>query len=179
MKLYITRHGHTNYNELGLSNADPSVDVYLTKLGKQQAQQLAESLKDVELDVIIVSHLKRTRETADIINQYHHVPIRVDKRIGDNITGFEGRPVSEYFAARDAAPDKWAFKPAGAESRYDVRERVANFLDDLRKASYSTALVVAHQSVNRQITALLENLTGPEVEEFDLPQGNFKMFELH
>ncbi len=38
MNLYLARHGRTNYNDLGLCNADPTVDVHLTALGIEQAK---------------------------------------------------------------------------------------------------------------------------------------------
>src|SRR6185369_14402091 len=42
MKVYIARHGQTNYNEARRCNADPSVDVFLTETGIRQAKELAE-----------------------------------------------------------------------------------------------------------------------------------------
>ena len=42
MKLYFARHGQTNYDDLGICNADPSVDVYVTPVGEEQAKALSE-----------------------------------------------------------------------------------------------------------------------------------------
>jgi len=178
MKLYVTRHGQTNYNVLGLCNADETIDVYLTPLGVEQARQVSQKLKEKPFEVIYISTLKRTRRTADIINEFHNVPIEVDERIMDNVTGFEGKPVSEYYAAREGAPDKWGFKPEGAESLNDVKSRVQSFLNDLRQESYEAVLIVAHQSVNRMIYGVVNGASNKEIEQFDLPQGDFIEFEL-
>ena len=78
MKLYLARHGWTNYNDLRLCNADPTVDVHLTPTGVSQAEALADKLKQTALDHIIVSELKRTQQTAEIVNRFHHLEIEVD-----------------------------------------------------------------------------------------------------
>ena len=62
MKIYAVRHGHTNYNEMGLCNGDPRVDVHLTSKGILQAEEAANTLKEVPLECIFVSQLPRTRQ---------------------------------------------------------------------------------------------------------------------
>ena len=81
MKLYLARHGRTNYNDLGLCNADPAVDVHLTPSGVAQAGALAEKLKLVPLDHIFASELNRTQQTAEIINKFHNLEIEIDARL--------------------------------------------------------------------------------------------------
>ena len=68
MQVYFIRHGQTNYNLLNLCNDVVDKQVSLTEIGKQQAASLANTLKDVHIDKILVSELPRTRQTADIIN---------------------------------------------------------------------------------------------------------------
>ena len=68
MKLYLARHAETNYNIAKLANADPNIDVHLTEHGIEQAENLAELLKDVDYDIVYISELPRTRQTAEIIN---------------------------------------------------------------------------------------------------------------
>jgi probable phosphoglycerate mutase len=95
----IARHGETNYNELGLCNSDPEVDVHLTDVGQEQARELAKKLKDVSIDQIYVSRLRRTKQTADIVNQYHSAPISVDARLDDTKSGYENDYFSKYSEA--------------------------------------------------------------------------------
>lgn len=45
MKVYLVRHGQTNYNEMGLTNSDPNIDVHLTEIGIKQIEELSERLK--------------------------------------------------------------------------------------------------------------------------------------
>jgi broad specificity phosphatase PhoE len=128
MKLYIARHGRTNYNDLGLCNADPSVDVHLTELGLAQAQQLAEKLRQTHLDTIYISELPRTRQTAEVVNTFHRLPITVDPLLNDGLSGFEGKPATELMAVLDAADNRWTTKLNGGESIEEIKKRAGVFL---------------------------------------------------
>ena len=89
MKLYIVRHGQTDYN---IDNKVCGIsDVELTSLGKQQAKMASEQLKDISLDMIFASPLQRAHETAKIINENHQLEIKIDSRIQEiNFGKFEG-----------------------------------------------------------------------------------------
>jgi probable phosphoglycerate mutase len=50
MNLYVMRHGHTSYNELGLCNDDPNTYVSLDNTGIQQARAAAEQLRNINID---------------------------------------------------------------------------------------------------------------------------------
>ena len=128
MNLYVARHGQTNYNDLGLCNSNPRTDVHLTKVGAEQAENLAFKLKDMGIDQIFVSELKRTKQTADIVNQFHDVPIKVDARLNDNRSGYEDKHFSEYYAALDSSDDKWTVRFNGGESLEDVKNEYIAFL---------------------------------------------------
>ncbi len=109
MKLIVTRHGETNYNAASLYNHDPSVDVHLTENGIRQAEQLAEDLRDTPIDLVITSRLKRTKQTAEIINRFHQAPVVEDGRLDDTYNGFEGQKVSTIKAARNQQSPGEAF----------------------------------------------------------------------
>lgn len=60
MTIYLVRHGQA---AAGVENLDPG----LSELGHEQARVTGIALKDVEAGALIVSPLRRTRETADPI----------------------------------------------------------------------------------------------------------------
>jgi len=75
MRLYFVRHGQTNDNA-GIDVADRDVrDKFLNDTGVAQANNAAETLKSIHFDAILSSPLKRTMQTAEIINKYHDLPI--------------------------------------------------------------------------------------------------------
>jgi len=169
MKLYVMRHGHTNYNNLGLCNDDPNADVYLDDIGKQQALAAAEQLRNVTLDRIIVSPLPRTRQTAEFVNQYHNAPIEVHPDIVDIRSGFEGKAVGEYFAA--IAHDPLNARVNGGESLLDHKRRVLGFLHWLQHQQQENVLVVAHEETMRVFVAYFEGDV-PDERLRDLTIGN-------
>jgi probable phosphoglycerate mutase len=154
------RHGRTNYNNAGLCNDDPDADVHLDDIGKQQAQAAAQQLRDVALDRIIVSPLPRTRQTADIINQYHHAPIEVHPDIADIRSGYDGRSVAEYFAA--IAHDPLNARVNGGESLLDHKQRVLGFIHWLQQQPQQNILVVAHEETMRVFIAYYEGNVADE-----------------
>jgi alpha-ribazole phosphatase len=169
MNLYVMRHGRTNYNDLRLCNDDPNVDVRLNAVGTQQAQAAAEQLRDLPLDRIIVSPLPRTRQTAEIVNRYHGVPIEVHPAIADIRSGFDGKSVDEYFAA--TAHDPLNARVNGGESLLDHKRRVLFFLDWLQEQPYQNVLVVAHEETMRVFVAYFEGNV-PDERLRDIHIGN-------
>ena len=169
MNLYFMRHGYTNYNEHELCNDDPQIDVHLNAIGEQQAKQAAAEFREVVLDRIIVSPLPRTRQTAEFINQYHHVPIDTHPDIIDIRSGFEGRPVDEYFAA--IAHDPLNARVNDGESQLDHKQRVLNFIQWLLKQPEENILVVAHEETLRVVIAYFEGNI-PDEGLRDIPVRN-------
>ncbi|KAI8620788.1 histidine phosphatase superfamily [Chytriomyces sp. MP71] len=69
-RVYMIRHGETDANASGLMQGS-GVDLPLSLKGRAQAKALGDHFKDTPVDVIVVSALKRTLETAMYIKQYH------------------------------------------------------------------------------------------------------------
>lgn len=154
MNIYCMRHGRTNYNDLGLCNDDPGQHVHLPELGIAQAQSAALALRDVAFERMIVSPLPRTRQTAEIVNRYHDVPIEVHDDIADLRSGFDGKPVADYFAAISHDPLRACVN--GGESLLDHKQRVLRFIDWLKVQQDKTLLVVAHEETMRVFVAYFE-----------------------
>lgn len=178
MKLILVRHAQTNYNLLKLANSDPSVDVHLSEEGIIQANNLAELLKDVNYDVVYISELPRTRQTAEIINKYHNKDLLVDARINDNKTGYESKSVDEWLSAINSADDKYSAKFNDGESLNEATARARAFIDDLREKDYETVLVATHGFMTQAIFGYLENQPLDEAMNFNLTQGTYAEFEI-
>jgi probable phosphoglycerate mutase len=164
MRLIIVRHGETDYNVLGLVNYEPTVDVYLTEKGRDQAERLARELKSEKIDVIFISKLGRTKQTAEILNQFHKVPIIEDERLDDICNGFEGKPVVDAKAWRNTQPDPATAKLSEEwESSRDVYDRVRDFLNDTAKLSYQTALIVTSSHLVKHFKAINEGRPATDV----------------
>lgn len=158
MNIYCMRHGRTNYNDLGLCNDDPARDVHLTRTGIAQAMATAHALREVVLDRILVSPLPRTRQTAEIVNRYHQVPIEIHADLADIRSGFESQPVADYFAA--IAHDPLRARVNGGESLLDHKQRVLRFIEWLKTQPDEALLVVAHEETLRVLIAHFEGGIG-------------------
>lgn len=173
MVLYMMRHGQTNYNLLGLCNDDPNNAVYLTETGTQQARAAANQLVNIPLSKIYVSELKRTHQTAEVINRFHNAPILTSRHLNDIKSGFNGKPVSEYFAA--TGHDRYNITPPGGESVKEFQSRVLQFLDEIDTDKEKNILVVTHEETLRVFYAYFNKLNPEEMLRLDF--GNCELLK--
>jgi broad specificity phosphatase PhoE len=178
MKLYFARHGLTDGNEgKGISKDEKSVyDEPLNAKGIEQAQALAEELKDIHFDTIISSPLKRTRQTAEIINRYHNIPIKLD------VSWSEIR--ADGYVDADTWRDLFDFdKDIQIENGETLKAffaRVRSGIDKL-KIEYAgkTVLVVSHGGPQHVLNAYANNLPlKGNMRINPMRTGEFREFEL-
>ena len=81
MKLYILRHGKTQWN--ALRKVQGAADIPLAEEGISLARKVGETLKDVPFDLCFSSPLKRARQTAELVlgRKADKIPVILDKRI--------------------------------------------------------------------------------------------------
>jgi len=85
--IYLIRHGQTDWNLFKRANG--ITDVYLNKTGIQQANRLADELKDINFDVCFCSTLTRARQFCEIIYN-SNIPIYDERLIEIDCGQFEG-----------------------------------------------------------------------------------------
>ena len=175
MILHVLRHGHTNYNQLGLCNDDPDRPVHLTDLGRSQAAEAADRLKEASIERIFVSELPRTRQTADIVNREHGVEIHTRPELNDIRSGFDNRPVSEYFAR--VGSDRLHLRANGGESLLDYKARVLPFVYWLQRQHFKEVAVVAHEETLRVLYAHFHRLDDREMERLSFANCEVLRFE--
>ncbi|MBQ5765643.1 MAG: histidine phosphatase family protein [Clostridia bacterium] len=167
--LYIVRHceavGNRDRTFQGVSDCD------ITELGQKQLDHLAERFKDIKIDTVYSSPLKRAYLTAAAANKYHNLPIeKMDDLIeidGGEIEGIcwvdfpETRPELEY--AWSMEPHN--FHPKGGESMRSVYTRSWRAVKEIvAKNSGKTALLASHGCTIRNIIC---NALGRPVEQLN------------
>lgn len=155
-KLYFVRHGQSIYN--AQKRYAGSLDVELSELGKQQAQQVGEILKNLDIDIIVASSQKRAQQTANIINKYLNLPLETDSDLREICVGlYEGLTREESQAKY---PKRWkqglnsSFTQAvhEGESAQEVQDRVFAALDRIsEKHKDKKVLIVAHGFVSKAV----------------------------
>ena len=161
-RLYIVRHGETEWNAQGRIQGHTDVD--LSDHGRQQARAIAQRLSGVNFDVIYSSDLSRSRETAQIILGQRPTSLHSTDRLREFHKGvFEGLTVHEYMRRY---PDQYQaslvndldFAPTGGETIRQTSARMAGFVSDLKKRHQDeTVLVVGHGgSLRSAVVAIMD-----------------------
>ncbi len=172
--IYLARHGAIQ------SPVDPKrfigqLDLPLTGEGFQQAERLAEALRDMPLSAVFCSDLKRSVETAQIIAKPHHISCIPRRDLREISLGrWEGlsfdevrRRHPEEFHAR--GQDIVHFRPPEGESFLDCTLRVITAFYEILASTPGNVLIVGHAGVNRIILShalgrSLEDLFGIDQE---------------
>lgn len=176
MHVLFMRHGQTNYNLLGLCNDDPRADVHLSETGIHQARAAAQALRTEPIELIVTSELPRTRQTAEIINVHHQVPLHSHPALNDIRSGFDGRPVAEYFRATAADPLHLAVN--GGESLLMHKLRVLPYLDWLRTQPQQSILSIAHEETLRVFYAWFNGIADEDLRSLHFENCEVLRFEL-
>jgi broad specificity phosphatase PhoE len=182
--LILIRHGETDWNVEGRyqGQADPP----LNHRGLAQAHQLAVSLRDVPLDVLVTSPLSRAYQTAAILAEIlGGLPLHVDPRLmeihqGDWQTRLRSEIEALYpdlFQRWETEP--WEITPPGGEHLRQVQARVYAALDDLL-AQYQgqTIGLVTHRIPIALIKVCLQGLDPDVVRTLQLPNTYWEDIEL-
>ncbi len=177
MKLYITRHGQTEYNVNKLMVG--RTDIPLNEKGIEQAQETRKLLKDIKFDVIISSPLIRTKQTAEILN-INDVPIIYDERLLE-------RDCGELTGKKREDVNIEAYWNYYDETKYERVEdikgyfkRIYGFLDDIKeKYKDKTVLLVTHMGVTRVIKCYFDGIPeNGDISKLGIKNCEVKMFEI-
>ncbi|MGA1622345.1 MAG: histidine phosphatase family protein [Synechocystis sp.] len=180
LRLLLIRHGETQWNRE--SRFQGIRDIPLNENGKAQAQQAAEFLKDVDINLGISSPMLRPKETAEIILQYHpDVTLDLQPDLVEICHGlWEGKLETEIEADFPGLLQQWKDAPETVqmpegENLQQVWDRAIACWED-RVKFYSqgdgstVGIVVAHDAINKVILAHLLGLTPAHF--WNIKQGN-------
>lgn len=172
MEVLALRHGQSEYNLLGLCNDDPTREIGLTELGREQARRAGRELSAWSIERIYCSQLPRAVQTARLINASLQVPLIETAELNDIRSGFDGRPVTEYLAAIAVDPIRSAVN--GGESLLAHKERIEGFLRQLARQPFQCVVLVAHEETLRVFKAWTEGWSAEQM--FGLPFGNCEIY---
>jgi len=155
MKIYFAAHSTTTDNEVRLSSGWK--DVGLSELGVQQSKEMGERFRDIKIDLICCSDLKRAVDTVKIAFGNKHSVI-IDKRLRElNYGDFNGKP-SEVVEPMKMERIKEPF-PNG-ESYEQTMTRAQGFYKELKeKYPDKTVLVVGHRATQYGLDTLVGGKT--------------------
>ncbi len=162
MKIYVIRHGETEYNKKGCLQG--WLDIPLNENGEKTAILTGEGLKDVAFDYVFTSPLKRAYRTAELVvaGGTSNPPFICDDRLREISWGeWEGLGCTDenmevnpeiYF---DFYRDCFHFSGApGGESIVDNINRMGDFYQDIlgrKELADKTILVSTHGCATRAL----------------------------
>lgn len=161
MRVILLRHGESEANVRDLINGDPRNFFPLTEKGKRQAKQAGLKLKKLKFDAIYASEFIRTQQTAEIVNKFHGLKIKIEKGINEPNFGFEGKTAKEFNKIA-FKKDFFNFKGNGKESWNVLKKRIGKFISKLKKENYKCVLIVTHQWVAEVFYQLYSGISNEE-----------------
>lgn len=162
MKIYSTRHGQTAYNKQEIILGTTDID--LDETGEKQAQELAEKIKELgNIDLMIVSPMKRAMKTARAVAEKCGIDMVIDERLREWDYGeYEGKSrFTEGFAENKINFGVRMGK--SGESLLQLSHRVYTALDDIiSRYRDKNVLIVSHGGICRVIETYFNDMTTDE-----------------
>lgn len=182
-RLILIRHGETDWNYEGRyqGQADPP----LNEVGIEQAKDLANSLREVQIDVLYSSPLRRALQTAQILAERLRIPLITDPRLMEINQGeWETRlraeiedNYPELFHAWQTKP--WKVTPPGGENLDAVKARVDQAIDEILVKEQSRSIgLVTHRIPIALIKMRFQNLDPDVVRTIDLPNTYWEIIKI-
>ena len=176
-RIFLVRHGETDWNKQGRFQGQ--IDIPLNKNGKSQAKAASEFLKNNIIQKAFSSSLSRPKETAQIILEEHP---GIEISLKDNLIEighgkWEGKLESDIKYDWPDLLNTWKTSPEKVqmpegENIKEVSRRSIAGWDEICKElnNDETALVVAHDAVNKTILCHLLGLMPSNI--WMIKQGN-------
>ncbi len=184
------RHGHVDYFGREVRETGHTDLVPLTPLGREQARASGLALAHVRFDRALCSGLPRTQQTAELVltasADAGHLTLEADRDLVEIKGGgrFNAKTREELAARMTFEFDQAAVPGArmmGGDAFGDVQARSVGALTRLlAEPGWHTALVVAHEGVNRLLLSWMTGtgLSGVQAFEQDLACINVLDFDM-
>lgn len=155
IKLYIVRHGETDWNKLG--KIQGTTDIPLNDKGRKNARELKKIINDLKIDICLSSPLKRAKETAKILADNKIKIIYDDLLLERHYGNLEGSLINSKLISM-----QWDYKLNDKDNNIecirDCLTRALTLINKIKnKYENKTILIVSHGSF---IKALHFNLIG-------------------
>ncbi len=163
IKLYITRHGETQWNVEGRMQGWKNSD--LTAKGIKNAETLGKSLNSIDFKVIYSSSSQRAVNTAELIRGDRKIDIITDENLREiNLGEWEGKAKNEFTEAdKDGLDAFWNrphhYKASSGEDFFQVRARIEAILKRIINENKNcNVLIVTHAVIVKTIMAIFKGI---------------------
>lgn len=172
-KIYLVRHAESIANTQGIYQGI-TYDTELSARGKMQAVALAGRFRDIAINDIITSPLKRTYETALCVAEAKGIAVCTEMLIRETNHGdWEGKPKQEIDRRWPKLYKKWQRFPSRVtfpegEQFIETQERVLRWWHEICQNDPHDTLVVSHDNIIRILIAHVFNMKLNKIWKFHL-----------
>lgn len=148
MKLYLIRHGQTDWNAAG--KIQGGTDISLNEAGLEQARCLAKRMETRPISQIFSSALRRAVTTAEAIGSTQNIPVhQVDGLEEVGFGAWEGLTWEEIQKDYPREFQRWQQSPVeasppGGELQQDIRERCSRVMESILAQAKGDLAIVTH-----------------------------------
>ena len=151
MKIYLVRHGETDWNLSG--KAQGQSDIPLNSTGENQALSVSKYFSNINIESIYSSSVQRALKTASIISIHHNTdPVINDSFLEIDFGALDGEPLKDMRTSFPLFFEKWTSDPTSAvfpeskETLKILQSRTWKGLTELVKAHSESdnIIVVSH-----------------------------------
>jgi len=180
-KIILARHGETDWNVSEIFRGRR--DVGLNEMGIKQAELLGNYLKDLRIESVYSSPLKRALDTARSIAKHHGLDVNIAPSLTDFKYGvWEGLTHQEVGNKYRRLHERWLKKPhlvnmPEGESLGEVRERARSVVNRMMSEHSGTVVLVSHRVVNKVIICSMLGLDDSHFWDIKQDLGGITVFE--
>jgi len=185
IEIIASRHGDTDVHSGNkYIGQEEEVNFDLNKTGKEQAEELAEKLKNEKIDVIFSSDLKRALQTAEIVNKHHNAEIITDERIREYSFGVASGKTFEEFESEYSDAPSWEEKEIDhkfldMERPIEVKNRVESFLKDLKnKYAGKKVFIATHGGVLDFFEMIMNKKSFQEIKKMNYEKCGIEEYKV-
>jgi broad specificity phosphatase PhoE len=189
IKIYLFRHGETDFNKEGRIQCH--TDIELNQTGLRQAVENADKLKNKDIEHIYSSPLKRAKKTADVLAKEINVGVEEHKGLMEMYGGeLEGKFKTEiinilgkdnYEIFSHTRNEGMDISYPGGETKKQIRDRIVNAICEICESTpYKTIGVSSHGFVLRELIRSTDfeddsGLDNCEIIEAEYRDGKIKV----
>lgn len=149
MKVYLVRHGETEYN---VKELYMTPDVPLSEVGKKQSETLANRFKHLTVDLILSSPYERTKQTAEMVKSVVKKQIEFDDDLKEIVrpSEFKHKPFSDPEIERvkellDEHKEDPKYHYSDEENFFDLVKRARRLIKKIEQLNKKHLLVITHE----------------------------------
>lgn len=184
IKLYLIRHGETEWNSI--KRWQGWTDIELSEKGRNQARSLGERMKNMDIDEIYSSPLKRAYETARPAAEAKGMEIKTMDCFKEiNFGEWEGMTSEEISAKYGKEFDEFLKNPeempfSGEGSFKNVEKRIAKGFEKILEGKNGKSIaVVTHGGIIRIAVKYLLGIEGQWFNKTWIDNTSITLVEIH